>query len=670
MTERHADAPLAVHSRQVMTRQQTPITAPRTGFHDGDVHWLDQAIDLRAFADEHGRLPGSGAGSTAHERRLARWVKSQREADHAERLLARRAAWLDEWVPAWRRPRAQTWQTTAVAVGLHVARFGEYPSASSTDAETRRLGTWLRTQRRAHRAGRLEESRTTWLELNLPYWASPDAETWFGTAELVAEFVAERGHMPRADAEADEARLARWVRSQRAADRADRLDDEQREWLDASLPAWRSVRTANWQRTADDVARFHATWGVLPMPAGTRHREARLGAWLSAQRAAVTAATLADDRIDWLDDRLPGWREARADRWLERLAEAAGFLAATGRLPARTAEADDTERRIAGWVCAQRRAERTGGLTADRRMRLDAHLPGWASTGESVWRTRAQQLAAFAAEHGRLPAVREEDPEARGLAVWLGRQRSLAADGRLADGRERWLRLHIPGWQDHNLGTWLATAERTVAFRAQHSRLPSRATDAGALERELGVWLNNQRNAGRDGRLTPERERWLAEQLPDWQDSRLDAWLARAAEVEQYADEQGRLPHPRSTSPRSKRLGGWLEAQRSAARAGRLKDNRLEWLDTHLPGWNDLAQRPARSTIGAEPRTAGQAPLPAGAAKRPVVSPAGVSPAGDERAARVLREWTERLRARELPLRADQRDWLDRKLPGWDQQTA
>lgn len=653
MTERHAHAPLAVRSGQVSTHPLRSLALPRTGFHDGDMRWLDQAIELRTFVDEQGRLPGSGAGSTEHERRLARWVKSQREAEHAERLLARRAAWLDEWIPAWRRPRAQTWQTTAVAVGLHVARFGEYPSASASDAETRRLGTWLRTQRRAHRAGRLEESRVTWLELNLPYWASPDAETWYGTAELVAEFAAERGHLPRADADADESRLARWVRSQRAALRAGRLDEEQRDWLDQNLPAWRSVRTANWQRTADEVARFQATWGVLPLAGGTRHREARLGTWLGAQRTAAIAATLSDERAAWLDDRLPGWRESRADRWAERLAEAAGFLAATGRLPSRTAEADHTERRIAGWVCAQRRAARADALAADRRARLDAHLPGWAETGESAWRTRAQELAAFAAAHGRLPAVREADAAARGLAVWLSRQRSLAAEGRLADSRERWLRLHIPGWQDHNLGAWLTTAERTVAFRAQHGRLPTRAADADALERELAVWLNNQRNAGRDGRLTPERERWLAEQLPDWQDSRLAAWLARAAEVELYADEQGRLPHPRSTNPRSKRLGGWLEAQRSAARAGRLKANRIDWLDAHLPGWDELAQRPARSVPAGTPRAA-SAP----------------QTATDERAARVLREWTERLRSRELPLRADQRDWLDRKLPGWDQQTA
>lgn len=620
------------------------------GYRDADARWLDQAVELRSFLDEHDRLPGSGADASDHERRLARWVKSQREAEQAGRLASTRAAWLDQCAPAWRQPRAQTWHTTAIAVGLHVAVTGEYPSASADDPETRRLGTWLRTQRRAHRDGRLDATRAAWLDLNLPFWASPVVETWFGTAECVAEFVAEHGRMPRAegpaDGRADEGRLARWLRAQRAADRAGRLDDEQRAWLDATVAGWRSTREANWERTATELARFLADWNELPAASGPRPGERRLASWLGAQRAAAAQGALSPQRRSVLDARVPGWEDAGADRWNERLTEAAAFVAEHGRLPSRAGDADEPEHRIATWIAAQRRAERDGRLPGHRRERLDAQVPGWSSTGEAAWRARAAQLAAFAATHGRLPAVREPDPDARGLAVWLGRQRALASAGRLDDTRERWLRLHVPGWRDHNLGAWLGTAERVVAFRAEHGRLPTRAATSSPLERELGVWLNNQRNAERAGRLGADRRRWLAEQLPDWHDSRLGSWLGRAMEVEQYLAEQGRLPHPRSTNPRSRRLGGWLDAQRGAQRAGRLRANRAEWLDAHLPGWAE----PARRTVEAAARPAA---------------------AADVRSPNVLREWVDRLRAREdLPLRAEQRAWLERAVPGWDQQTA
>jgi hypothetical protein len=613
------------------------------------VHWLDHALDLRTFFDEHACLPGTGWNTSDAERRLARWVKSQREADREGRLAASRATWLDEWVPAWRRPREAAWYATATAVGRHVAESGAYPSAHADDAETRRLGTWLRTQRRAHRDGRLDPSRMTWLTLNLPHWASPVTGAWFGTGGRLAEFVGEHGRMPRADGRDDEARLARWLAAQRDADRAGRLDAEQRTWLDDALPGWRSTRAANWECTAREVAAFRVEHGELPAPGGRRASEARLSTWLGTQRTAAANGTLVPARRTWLDTRIPDWTGPQRGRWADRLAETAAFIAQHGRPPARSGDA--AERRIAAWVGAQRRAEREGRLTDERRSRLDALAPGWASAGEAAWRTRAAQLAAFTAAHGRLPAVREPDAEARGLAVWLGRQRALAGAGRLTGARERWLRLHVPGWRDHNLGAWLGTAERIVLFRAEHGRLPTRAASATPLERELGVWLNNQRNAERDGRLGTERARWLAEQLPDWQDSRLAAWLARAREVEQYVAERGRLPHPRSTNPRSRRLGGWLAAQHTAARAGRLKPNRTGWLDANLPGWAEVTARPALI-----------APAAVG-----TVAPSGPA---DDRATHLLREWTERLRARDGQLRADQRAFLDRRLPGWDQQSA
>jgi hypothetical protein len=649
--------------------------------------WHEQALALRTFLDHHARLPGTGWDTTEAERRLARWVKSQREADRAGRLPASRAAWLDEWAPAWRRPRDAAWYATARAVGLHVAESGAYPSACAVDAETRRLGTWLRTQRRAHRDGRLDVSRTTWLALNLPFWASPITEAWFGTGGLLAEFVDEHGRMPRAEGRDDEARLARWLKAQREADRAGRLDEEQRAWLDDALPGWRSTRAANWERTAREAAAFRVEHGELPVPGGRRAGEARLATWLGAQRAAAANGKLEPERRLWLDTRLPDWTGSRSEQWGDRLAEAAAFVARHGRPPARTDDAGDEERRIAAWIGAQRRADREGRLADERRSRLDALVPGWASVGEAAWRTRAAQLTAFTAEHGRLPAVRETDAEARGLAVWLGRQRALAGAGRLPDARERWLRLHVPGWRDHNLGAWLGTAERIVDFRAEHGRLPTRAASASPLERELGVWLNNQRNAEREGRLGADRARWLAEQVPDWQDSRLGAWLARAAEVQRFTAEHGRMPHPRSTNPRSKRLGGWLEAQRAAARAGQLKPNRTGWLDAKLPGWAEsttraasVAAEPVSPTVvvpaAARPGAAAAVAAAAVAAAAVPAATAAAAPAAaapvvpDDRAARVLREWTARLRARDGQLRADQRAFLDRKLPGWDQRSA
>ncbi|WP_350348530.1 helicase associated domain-containing protein [Agromyces sp. G08B096] len=621
-----------------------------------EADWFARADAFAAFAREHGRLPGTGAGADAEERRLARWVKYQREAAHRGRLPRARAEWLDAEVPSWRRPADHAWRAAAVRVGLYVAEHGAYPSSTSADVEVRRLGTWLRTQRRAHDAGRLSDDRRTWLDLNLPYWRSPSAESWYLVAESLARFRTEQRRLPRSSGDASERRLARWLRDQRAAAAAGRLEAEQSAWLEQAIPGWADARLAAWMELADAVAGFARSWGRLPARDGGPG-EQRLARWLAAQRAAAARGTLSQASHAALDERVPGWLDPSGpaeERWRDRLEETAAFLQAHGRLPARSAAAAEGERRLAVWLAGQRSAARAGRLLPNRRADLDRLLPGWASTEEDAWRSRARAAAAFIIRHGHPPTVRSPEPGARTLAVWLGRQRSLEAAGLLPESRRTWLSRHLPGWHDHHLATWRATAERLLDFRAEHGRLPTRAAGTSELERELGVWLANQRAAQRTGRLAADRCAWLDEHVPEWRDSRLAAWLAQAIEVERFTSAAGRLPSPRSTSPRARALGTWLDAQRTARRRGELQPNRIAWLDAHLPGWSGRIRPPGS-------RTRAAAPWPG----------VGLAPEARAHADRVLREWIDRARRRDgLPMRSHHRRWLDDNMPGWDRRGA
>lgn len=482
-------------------------------------------------------------------------------------------------------PRRAAWQASAVAVGLHLAETGRCPAGDAADPEVRRLANWLRTQRRAERAGRLAPDRLAWLELNLPSWRHPGEESWAASAGLLEDFCCEQGRLPVDAPPADdrERRLARWLRRQREAAADDRLDDDRRLRLDAVAPGWFDPAGARWLRAARAAAAWIGRRGT-PSKHAADPNERRLGEWLAAQRRAEASGALRPERARWLDRSMPAWRQAPDGAWRSRLDELRRFVASEGRLPQRRAVAGDHERRLAGWLADQRSAERAGRLAEPRRRLLDALVVGW-SDDEREWRRSADRLARHLAEHGAFPAARDAAPEVAALARWVQRQRRLAEAGALAPARERWLDRQSAGWRDRGLAAWQETATRVERFSAEHGRLPLRAAEAPPLERELGVWLGNQRAAHRSGALSADRARLLDERLPEWRDPRLAAWLRRAHEVAEFFDELGRLPSLRSTQERSRELGGWLDTQRRAMRRGGLDAVRLDWLDARLPGW-------------------------------------------------------------------------------------
>lgn len=575
--------------------------APR----DGDAEWLGRCAAVAAITDAASSLPRDAAGGDPAERALAKWLKQQRELHAAGRLAERRARHLDSVVPGWRNPRELAWRATAVAVGLHLAETGRYPVTTAAGEAERRLATWLRTQRTALRDGLLAPERLAWLELNLPSWRRPDDESWSATAARLEDFAIDHGRLPRdtAGAAEPERLLARWLRRQREAVRDDRLDDERRRQLDVAVPGWLDPAASRWVRTARVFARWTAERGAAPSKHAADPVERRLGEWLAAQRRLEASGDLRTDRAAWLDRAAPAWRTRPDAAWRARLDELAAFVEARG-LPRRARAAADDERRLAAWLAGQRAAARAGRLEVERRRLLDATIIGW-HDDEREWRSLADRLAHHLADVGRFPSSRDADDDARALARWLQRQRRLAADGALDAGRERWLDRQLPGWRDHRLTDWLATAMRLRRFRAEHGRLPARGADVGALERELGVWLNNQRSAHRRGCLDDGRRRWLDAQLPEWRDARLASWLRRAHEVAAWTSERGRLPYERSTVADSRRLGTWLQTQRRALAVGGLDAVRLDWLDLNLPGWSGRGVRPAAPAM---PETAGPDP--------------------------------------------------------------
>jgi hypothetical protein len=175
------------------------------------------------------------------------WLKSQRRAAAAGSLRADRKASLDAAAPGWDRPALggeYLWLSRAEDLANYVDFSGRLPASAGGTAEATGLYRWMSYQRVLARAGRLTKTRRKWLDKNVPGWL-PDHDGrdvhWAAQAKALGVFREETGRWPSV-AVAAEKTLARWLGTQRAAARADRMGSARRETLDSVAAGWLRVR--------------------------------------------------------------------------------------------------------------------------------------------------------------------------------------------------------------------------------------------------------------------------------------------------------------------------------------------------------------------------------------------------------------------------------------------
>ena len=135
---------------------------------------------------------------------------------------------------------------------------------------------------------------------------------------------------------------------------------------------------------------------------------------------------------------------------------------------------------------------------------------------------------------------------------------------------------------------WNATCAQVAAWYAQHGQAPS-SQSTNPAEKQLGQWVRQQRNAYRNGTMSPDRAAQL-ESIPGWVwDPAAAAWNTTCAQVAAWYAQHGRAPSIQSTDPAEKRLAQWVSAQRAAYKRGTLDPARVAHLEA-IPGWTWTAR--------------------------------------------------------------------------------
>lgn len=135
-------------------------------------------------------------------------------------------------------------------------------------------------------------------------------------------------------------------------------------------------------------------------------------------------------------------------------------------------------------------------------------------------------------------------------------------------------------------------ASTVAAFRASTGQFPSPVSDVAA-ERTLGVWLDNRRRESLNGVLNCVVSDVIDVYLTGWTLTEDDLWSGWARECSDFMTRTDREPNPVGATEAERSLGIWYRSQVGTAALGKLRADRVTWLEEHCRLWAPVAlQRP------------------------------------------------------------------------------
>ena len=474
--------------------------------------WDDYFAELERYFTNFGDCDVPQAWHV--NRRLGRWVSTQRELHRVGRLAPERKRRLDNLGFRW-ESRPLLWEAMfeQLKQQLELSRSGLAPHFSA------KLRSWMLTQRQARKRGELQPEREAKLSAVGFIW-EPFTARWQEMFEQLQRYQAEYGDCDVPTAWPQNPQLANWVTVQRRKQAAGKLTPEQTATLDSLGFAWRPGRSAredSWNEMMRRLIAFHAEHGHANVSQKSAD-DPSLGRWVMTQRAKRKRGKLSDEQVAAFDCLNFVWspRESRSssaetvqtvaerngveDSWaknfeaLKRYKEKHGDCLVSQRW--------GEDRALAYWVTEQRMARNRSQLDPMKEQQLTEIGFDWNPT-ETAWNDMFEQLAAYKREHGHTD-VPQKSGRYRKLACWVHNQRAAKKLNRPIMA-ERENRLNSLGfsWALVDPLSWDHMFDKLVAYKAVygHCKVPQHWKD----DPRFGKWVNTQRTAFKRGKLSIER---------------------------------------------------------------------------------------------------------------------------------------------------------------------
>lgn len=585
---------------------------------DPDKHWREIFERFKTYAAANGA--GTVAVVDEETKKLNRWMLYQRQAKNRGELSESRIIALNEigfvWQQNTRRtgpravppartevPTTRTWEEMFSALVDYYKLHGHCNVPDDWTAQPELAG-WVAQQRRAKKQNRLTPEQVSRMEEIGFAWSTHDGDWAAMFAKLVEHMRPMHNGKPREAPASDE--LKRWMLTQRQAKKRGELEPEREKRLTNIGFEWEPF-SGQWEAMFGRLRAYHGEHGNCLVPSHWP-KDAKLASWVGTQRMRKSEAKLSAERIAKLDTLGFEWRPVRSGGgelerkpWEKMFAQLKAFHQTTGH--ASVPQTYTANKKLAWWVTTQRRKHRkqklldwqiarlnelnfewNGGRKGGR-PRTNAPKPPRAENPLSVekhFETMFQALLQYKQEHGDC-LVPQRWKESRSLAEWVSSQRMAYNREQLAPDRVR--RLDDIGFEWDPVGTrWEEMFQRLVEFKKEHghTNVPQRSPKYA----ELATWVRNQRAAKTQNRpIIAERGKRLDEIGFVWRLVERNAWERMLDRLIEFKKLHGHCNVPQKGTG-DKRLGKWVNTQRTHYKRGKLKLERKEQLEQIGFLWN------------------------------------------------------------------------------------
>jgi len=382
--------------------------------------------------------------------------------------------------------------------------------APDVEGSSRKLRTWIHTQRRLYGERRLPTDRVLRLEgLAGWHWSEIDFR-WRRKYEEVTQRAAAHGRIETR--ELDSATNS-WLIHQRVLHRRGQLVAEQIELLGA-IPGWdwRPLDSA-WDEAFDRLLEYVKRTGDALVPQDFIHEGFRLGIWVNKQRGRFQRKSLESSRIERLEA-LPGWSwsptESRTEEMFKALDQ---FVERDGHVNVPASWVEEGVR-LGQWLTGVRQRQKRGNLDAATTARL-SQVPGFSWTPlDDKFQANLLLITEYLTTSPNARIVKGTKYRGRDLGNIVQGIRNRFNEGTLpADVVETLEALPNWSWSTHD-DQWQRGWDSLNVYvsREGDSLVRQDHLEDGFA---LGKWVHGRRVAYRKGSLRPDRVTAL-ESLPGW----------------------------------------------------------------------------------------------------------------------------------------------------------
>lgn len=531
--------------------------------------WFERYGQLVAYKQKHGSCDMPARWD--ENQKLAKWVVKQRVQKRDGNLESEKIELLNRLSFNW-NPRETNWRSVYLELIAFRKRFG-HCRVPQNWKENNSLAHWVKTQRMDYAKGELERDRIALLE-KIGFEWKVGIGTWDERFTELCAFKERFGHTRVKVKWSENPLLGAWVVSQRYKHRRKELGEEYVQRLNAIGFDWDGRIAAkpvqkspsdpdkNWREIFERFKAYVAANGADVVTVVDEETK-KLNRWMLYQRQAKKRGELSEARIHALNEigfvwqrnaRRAGPHAARPPAvevpitrtWDELFSELVDFFKLHGHCNV----PDDwtAQPELARWVAKQRRAKKQNQLTPEQVSRMEEIGFAW-STHDGGW-----------------DASRE----------------------RLAPDRVR--RLDEVGFEWDPIGTrWEEMFQRLVEFKKEHghTNVPQRSPKYA----ELATWVRNQRAAKTHNRpIIADRGKRLDEIGFIWRLVERNAWERMLERLIEFKGFHGHCNVPQKGGG-DKRLGKWVNTQRTHYNRGKLKPDRQRQLEAVGFIWNTKATR-------------------------------------------------------------------------------